>query len=75
MTEVVNGHHAQPVLDTYRRAKESVASHLWTAVQHLEAARQITKAHALPQPIPASAEITNALFEINKDLTNTENQP
>jgi len=70
-----NGHHAQPLLDAYRRAKENVASHLWTAIQHIEAARQISKAHALTQPIPESAEYTNALFEINKDLTNTQNQP
>ena len=75
MNPLVNGHHAQPVLDTYRRAKQHVASSLYIALQHLEVARQTAKAHAMPFPMPESAPIQSTLDLVNKDLSNTENQP
>jgi hypothetical protein len=75
MSQPINGVHAQPVLDTYRRAKQHVASSLYIALQHLEVARQTAKAHAMPFPMPESAPIQSSLDLVNKDLSNTENQP
>ena len=75
MTQPHNGVHAQPLLDTYRRAKQHVASSLYIALQHLESARHTAKAHALPYTMPEAGEIQSALDLINKDLSNTENQP
>lgn len=70
-----NGHNAQPLLDAVRAAKHHVASNLYIAIKFLEAARATTTAHALPFPMPDIAPLQSSLDLINKDLSNTENQP
>lgn len=75
MNEVINGHRALPVLDAIRHAKQHVGNNLYIAIQYLQAAHATNVAHALPYPLPEVGPLQAALDLINKDLSNTENQP